>query len=128
MRLPVPRPSTGLAGLGEKLGSLRIGRPADILVLTRRDADPYESVCAATPNDVELVLIGGNLVYGRTDWTQTLAQDPADPNLEAVLARGRPMLLDTSYQGQPDGGPPPRLQQLRADLTKTYPPGGPIWA
>lgn len=117
-----------IAGLGEKLGKLEIGRPADVLVLARRDPEPFESVCAATPNDVELVLIGGDLTYGRADWVHTLAQDPADPNLEPVLAWGRPMLLDTSYQGQPGDGLTPRLTQLRTDLTSNYPQVGPIWA
>jgi 5-methylthioadenosine/S-adenosylhomocysteine deaminase len=74
------------------------------------------------------VLIGGGLAYGRTDWVHTLAQNPADSNLEPVLAWGRPMLLDTSYQGQPNDDPTPRLAQLRADLTSNYPPVGPIWA
>jgi cytosine/adenosine deaminase-related metal-dependent hydrolase len=117
-----------IAGLKDKLGSLEVGRSADVLVLARRDTDPFESVCAAIPNDVELVLIGGDLTYGRADWVQTLAHDPADPNLEPVVAWGRPMLLDTSYQGQPDKGLTPRLAQLRADLTSAYPPVGPIWA
>ncbi len=117
-----------IAGLGEHLGRLDVGRPADVLVLARCDPDPYESVCAATPNDVELVLIGGGLAYGRADWVRALARDPADPNLEPVLAWGRQMLLDTSYQGQPDGGRTPRLAELRAELTSTYPPVGPIWA
>jgi hypothetical protein len=117
-----------IAGLGDKLGSLEVGRPADVLVLSRCDPDPFESVCSSTPNDVQLVLIGGDLAYGRADWMRTLAADPADPTLEPVLAWGRPMLLDTSYQGQPDGAPTPRLAQLRADLTSNYPPVGPIWA
>ena len=117
-----------IAGLGDRLGTLEVGRPADVLVLSRCDPEPYESVCASTPNDVELVLIGGDLVYGRADWVRTLAQDAADPNLEPVLAWGRPMLLDTSYQGQPDDVVTPRLEQLRADLTSAYPPVGPIWA
>ena len=117
-----------IAGLGDKLGRLEVGRPADVLVLSRCDPDPYESVCASTPNDVELVLIGGDLAYGRAEWMRALAADPDDPTLEPVVAWGRPMLLDTSYQGQPDGDPTPRLAQLRADLTSNYPPVGPIWA
>jgi 5-methylthioadenosine/S-adenosylhomocysteine deaminase len=117
-----------IAGLGDKLGTLAAGRAADVLVLARRDPEPYESVCASTPNDVELVLIGGGLAYGRADWVHALAQDPDDPRLEEVLAWGRAMLLDTSFEGQPDGDPVPRLEQLRADLTSHYPPVGPIWA
>jgi len=117
-----------VAGLGDRLGTLEVGRPADVLVLARAHPEPYESVCSSTPNDVELVLIGGDLAYGRAEWVRALAQDPADPKLEPVLAWGRLMLLDTSYQGQPDSEPTPRLAQLRTDLTSSYPPVGPIWA
>jgi len=74
------------------------------------------------------VLIGGDLAYGRADWVRTLAHDHANPNLEPVLAWGQPMLLDTSYQGQPNEVPTPRLAQLRAELTSSYPQVGPIWA
>jgi len=119
--------AAGIAGLADQLGSLEVGRPADVLVLARCDPDPYESVCAAIPNDVELVLIGGDLAYGRADWVRALAATPDDPRLEPVLAWGRPMLLDTSYEGQPDDAPVPRLAQLRAALTEQYPQVGPIW-
>jgi cytosine/adenosine deaminase-related metal-dependent hydrolase len=115
-----------IAGLGDKIGTLDVGRPADMLVLAQRDADPYESVCAAYPNDVELVLIGGDLAYGRTDWVTSLAQDPANVRLEPVMAWGRPMLLDTSYQRQSTGTTPP-LEQLRSVLSRVYPQVGPIW-
>lgn len=120
--------AAAVAGLADKLGSLRVGRPADLVVMTRNDADPYESVCDSTPADVELVLIGGNIVYGRTDWTHHLAADPTHSILEPVIAWGRKMLLDTSYRGQQDDSPTPRLQQLRADLVNAYPHLGPIWA
>jgi 5-methylthioadenosine/S-adenosylhomocysteine deaminase len=117
-----------IAGLGDKIGTLETGRPADVLILAQRDDDPYESVCLAYPTDVELVLIGGDLAYGRTDWITTLAQDPTNLRLEPVLAWGRPMLLDTSYQRKPLGDTTPSLQQLRTALTRVYPQVGPIWA
>jgi len=120
--------AAGIAGLGDKLGSIEVGRPADLVVLARCAPDPYESVCVSFPNDVELVLICGGLACGRADWIRVLAQDPDDPRLEQVLAWGRPMLLDTSFQGQPAADPVPRLEQLRADLTSQYPPVGPIWS
>lgn len=115
-----------IAGLADKLGRLEIGRPADVLVLARCDPEPYESVCAATPNDVELVLIGGGLAYGRTDWIAPWRTTPTTPTSNTSWpGAGRPMLLDTSYQGQPDGDPTPRLSHLRADLTNSYPPSDP---
>jgi cytosine/adenosine deaminase-related metal-dependent hydrolase len=116
-----------IAGLQDQLGTIRVGAPADLTVFVRRDDDPYESICAATPNDVELVLIGGQLCYGRSDWINTLAQDPATPVLEAVLAWGRAMLLNTGHSpdlAQPGGD----LDQLRSSLINAYPQIGPIWA
>jgi hypothetical protein len=38
------------------------------------------------------------------------------------------MLLDTGFEGSPDGSIGTRLQDLRAALTTSYPQVGPIWA
>jgi hypothetical protein len=38
------------------------------------------------------------------------------------------MLLDTGYEGNPDGTDGTRLQALRTALTTSYPQVGPIWA
>jgi 5-methylthioadenosine/S-adenosylhomocysteine deaminase len=117
-----------VAGLDDKLGRLQVGRAADVVVMARQDNDAYESVCSSSPADVELVMIGGDVVYGRDDWVKSLAADPADPDLEAVIAWGRRMLLDTSYELHPSGDITPRLSTLRQSLTSVYPPVGPIWA
>jgi hypothetical protein len=53
-------------------------------------------------------MVDGDLAYGRADLLGDLA-DPADRDrLEAVLAWGTPMLLDTSYRARPTS--PSRLQ------------------
>jgi 5-methylthioadenosine/S-adenosylhomocysteine deaminase len=117
-----------VAGLGDKLGHLEVGRVADVVVMARQDDDAYESVCQSTPAEVELVMIGGNLVYGREDYVKTLAAEPGDPNLEPVVAWGRRMLLDTSFEVNPSADPTPRLSTIRQSLTAIYPPVGPIWA
>ena len=95
-----------VAGLADKLGSIAVGRAADVVVMERRARDPYESVCDSSPADVELVLIGGDLVYGREDWVLDLADDPTDPALEAVTAWGRRMRLDTGFAVRPDENKP----------------------
>jgi 5-methylthioadenosine/S-adenosylhomocysteine deaminase len=115
-----------IAGLGDHLGTLEPGRPADVLVLERHHQDPYENVLAADPSWVELVLVGGDLSYGRADWVGELAAG-AD-RLEPLLAWGKRMLLDTSFQVRPDGSPPPTLAELRAALVAQYPQVGPIFA
>lgn len=117
-----------VAALGDRLGRLEVGRVADLVVMARRDDDAYESVCSATPADVELVMIGGDVAYGRREWVRALAANPEDPDLEPVLAWGRRMLLDTGFEVNPGPDPTPRLATLRASLTKVYPPVGPIWA
>jgi 5-methylthioadenosine/S-adenosylhomocysteine deaminase len=118
-----------IAGLAGQLGTLEQGRPADVLVLERRREDPYESVVAADPSWVQLVMVDGDLAYGRADWLSDLVEPADRDRLEPVLAWGKPMLLDTSYRVRPASPqPPPTLAQLRAALIAQYPQVGPIFA
>ena len=117
-----------IAGLGDRIGTLAVGRAADLIVLPRRMEDPYDDVVSAYPAWVELVMIGGDVVYGRPDWVATLTS-PAD--YEPVIAWGRTMLLDTRFGSPEDAGvdgPPRRLAEMRAKLIARYPAVGPIFA
>ncbi|MDC5696665.1 amidohydrolase family protein [Intrasporangium calvum] len=113
------------AGLEEHLGSIAVGRPADLLVLERHHRDPYESVCLADPSWVELVCIGGDVTYGRADWFDQLSGAAAGSTIEDLTAWGKPMRLDTGFQAP---GVAPSLTEIRALLTSAYPPVGPIFA
>ena len=113
--------AASIAGLDDHLGALVPGRAADVVVLERHHDDPWENVVQAEPAWVELVLIGGDLAYGRADWVSALAGAEPAPGLEAVLAWGKPMMLDLSSTGT-------TLGQLRADLIAQYPQVGPIFA
>jgi cytosine/adenosine deaminase-related metal-dependent hydrolase len=125
----VTQDAAEIAGLGDKLGKLEPGRPADVLVLeTRIKDDPYENVCQADPSWVELVMVGGDLAYGRQDWIRDMVPGDQQADLELEIAWGKEMLLDTSYAVKPDDGPRPRLKDLRAALIASYPAIGPIWA
>ena len=115
-----------IAGLGDQLGALLPGRPADLLVLERQREDPWTNVVAADPSWVELVVVDGDLAYGRADWIVELTG--ATEGLEPLVAWGKPMLLDTSHRAHPSGLQPPTLTQLRADLIAHYPQVGPIFA
>ncbi len=116
-----------IAGLGDRLGRIEIGRPADLVVFQRRHRDPYDNVVAAYPSWVDLVMIGGDIVYGRPDW---VAQTTAGEEYEHVGAWGRRMALDTRF-GTPDettsNGPPRRLSEIRGQLINRYPAIGPIF-
>jgi 5-methylthioadenosine/S-adenosylhomocysteine deaminase len=120
--------AAGIAGLSDFLGTLAPGRPADLLVLERRMQDPWENVAAAMPWWVDLVMIGGDMAYGRTAWIRKLANLPAANALETAFAWGKEMTLDTTYSVRQSGTPPPRLSVLRASLLGRYRQIGPIFA
>jgi 5-methylthioadenosine/S-adenosylhomocysteine deaminase len=117
-----------IAGLDDKLGKLAADRPADLVVFERRREDPWENVVEAEPSWVDLVMVDGDLAYGRADWLEDLT-DPGDRDrLEPLLAWGQPMLLDTSYTAVATEEEQPKLAQLRAALIGEYPQVGPIFA
>jgi hypothetical protein len=51
-------------GLQAYLGSLEVGKKADVMVIAGEVADPYGSLLRATPRDVRLVMVGGATLYG----------------------------------------------------------------
>ncbi|MGZ4612446.1 MAG: amidohydrolase family protein [Kineosporiaceae bacterium] len=121
--------AAAIAGLADHLGSLAVGRPADVLVLERHHDDVYENVCRADPAWVELVMIGGDVAYARSDWFAALAGGATGPAIEPLIAWGKAMTLDTGYHTAASATPPlPPLSQVRALLTGAYPQVGPIFA
>jgi cytosine/adenosine deaminase-related metal-dependent hydrolase len=116
-----------VAGLSDNLGSLAVGRPADLLVLERHHPDPYENVCLADPSWVELVSIGGDITYAREDWFGQLSGNASSPTIESLVAWGKPMRLDNGFQSAATSPTPP-LSTIRGLLTGKYPAVGPIYA
>ncbi len=114
-----------VAGLDEHLGSLAPGRPADLVVLEQHHPDPYENVCLADPSWVDLVCIGGDITYGRADLFAALSGAAQGTTIEDLVAWGKPMRLDTGFQG---GSDVPSLSTVRTLLTAAYPAVGPIFA
>jgi 5-methylthioadenosine/S-adenosylhomocysteine deaminase len=115
-----------IAGLEGKLGEIAKDRVADLVVLERYLEDPWENVLTAGPAWVQLVTIGGDLAYGRSDWMTELLADTAE--LESLVAWGKRMLLDTSYAAAGSDSAPPRLKEIRERLLGRYPQTGPIFA
>jgi 5-methylthioadenosine/S-adenosylhomocysteine deaminase len=52
-------------GWDDRLGALKTGALADLIVLGERSEDPYRNLIDATERDVWLVIVGGRPVYGR---------------------------------------------------------------
>jgi 5-methylthioadenosine/S-adenosylhomocysteine deaminase len=114
-----------IAGVGGRLGRIAAGRPADLVVLERSATDPWESVLHADRRSVELVVLGGDVAYGRADWLAALS---GTTELEHVQAWGKHMALDLSYSVSASDQPPPRLADLRAALLARDPEAGPVFA
>ena len=101
--------AAAIAGLADRIGRLEPGHVADVLVLERRHEDPWQNVLASDRSSVELVVVGGDLAYGRADWLRRLAPPGELAAAEEVSAWGKAMLLDTSYTAAPADAEPLRL-------------------
>lgn len=117
--------SAEIAGVGDRLGRIASGRPADLVVLERSAADPWESVVHADRRAVDLVVLGGDVAYGRADWVAAIS---GLTDLELIVAWGKRMALDLSYSVSASDRPPPKLADLRAALLARDPEAGPVFA
>ena len=68
-------------GLSDVIGSLAVGKKADIVVIAGDAAAPYDALVAATPATVSLVMVGGTVLYGDAS---AVALGPASPSCETI--------------------------------------------
>jgi hypothetical protein len=73
-------PAKALA-LGDKIGALAQGMKADITVLAAQDADPTDSLLKTHLQDVEMVWVGGELLYGNAAVVRAVKPDLCEPLL-----------------------------------------------
>jgi hypothetical protein len=93
-----------LVGLGQRLGSLKAGYAADILVVRKPDsnanpADGYWTLTHSTPGDVQLVLVGGEALYGDAALMRQIVAGQLEPlevcGARKLLATGRRPFVET---------------------------------
>ncbi|MEP6860173.1 MAG: amidohydrolase family protein [Deltaproteobacteria bacterium] len=77
----VTRRGAQVLGLDATLGSLEVGKIADISVFTGTAAAPYDAIVAAKPASVRLVMVGGVVLYGDS---VLQAAGPATPGCETI--------------------------------------------
>ncbi len=75
MATSVPADALGLA---DRIGRVREGLKADLLVLSHRNSDPYRNLIEATESDVRLVIADGRPSYGVFEMLRTI------PNVSSV--------------------------------------------
>ncbi len=83
-------------GWQDRVGRLRPGLEADVLVVEDRTDDPYRNLIESTERDVRLVLVGGKARFGRTPLMRAAAAEAIEPIPQA--GRGRSI----SLAGGPD--------------------------
>lgn len=73
-------------GLSSQIGSIEVGKKADLMVIGGNAAAPYDALLAATPRDVRLVMVNGMALYGDME-LKTIAQaTPACETLDVCCA------------------------------------------
>ena len=80
------------------LGDLAPGLKADITVFSWSD-QPYRTVIEGDPRDVELVLVDGKALYGKTEWVTTLAESPEWCETIDACGIGRTVCVKTGTSG-----------------------------
>lgn len=83
-------------GLGAVLGSIDVGKKADLMVIVGDAGDPWAALLAAHPRDVRLVLVGGVLLYG-DEVLEAVA--PAAPGCEHLDVCCRPKFVCVAEAG-----------------------------
>lgn len=86
-----------------RTGKLEAGMLADIAVFKARDDDPWENLCAATMDDLELLVVAGKPVYGEeARFGELVANDLSagqEKGYSLIVVGGRKMFV----KGDPAG-------------------------
>ncbi|HJT35309.1 MAG TPA: amidohydrolase family protein [Pirellulales bacterium] len=77
-----------VAGLEERLGAIRHGNAADLVLAPKLHGDPFESLLLTFPRHIQLVFIDGVPVYG--DVEQLLKFGRSNGEVDEILVEGVP--------------------------------------
>jgi 5-methylthioadenosine/S-adenosylhomocysteine deaminase len=103
-----------LAGLADKIGTLAPGYYADLLVVKSKEKDPYEALLHASPRDVELVIVGGEPVYGNPELLRKIL---GTQSLESLTVCGVQKAIYFGSEARLQGTRPKSWKQTTDDLT-----------
>jgi hypothetical protein len=82
----------------DRIGRVRPGLLADLLVLRRNQPDPHRNLIEATEQDVRLVLVGGRPVYGTPAFMRSSGAHEPEP----IAVGGRRRSISLRDPGVPD--------------------------
>jgi cytosine/adenosine deaminase-related metal-dependent hydrolase len=105
--------AAGVLALQARLGTLKKGLLADIVVVRGDRSKPYDAVVAATPSDVRLTMVGGKALYGDGAARALGAFGPACEELDVC---GRSKFVCVSVPGSTVTKATQTLAQIRTAL------------
>ena len=114
-------PATALA-LETQIGQLAPIFKADITVLRAQGADPHVTLMSSHLQDVEMVWVGGELLYGRSTILQALKPDTCEP----ITVRGAQQRICVVDSSNPVAGSGQTLAAIRDRLQAVYPQLSPL--
>ncbi len=100
-------------GLEATLGTLEVGKKADIMVIGGDASMPYDALLAAQPKDVKLVLVGGVPLYGDMAFE---ALGPASPGCEALDVCSVPKFICVATTTTPSAN---KFEETLVTITST---------
>jgi 5-methylthioadenosine/S-adenosylhomocysteine deaminase len=114
-------PAKALA-LDTRIGQLAASFKADITVLRTRGTDPHASLLTTQLQDVEMVWVGGELLYGRSTVLQMLKPGLCD----RITVRGASQRICVADTTNPVTGSNQTLSAIRDKLQAAYPQLSPL--
>lgn len=111
-----------------KVGSLKAGLYADVMVTQKLDEDPYLNLIRCTEEDVQLVIIDGEPYYGDLPLMQRLKKDKSGHDDFAVVTDrfASPKAVDVTRKGLTQLDFKTIDRTFRNEMTKTSFPAGPV--
>lgn len=73
-------------GVDKLIGSLEVGKRADVILLSGDAGQPYEALIQARPSTIDLVMVDGRVLYGAPDLRATAPATPACDEIEVCGA------------------------------------------
>jgi cytosine/adenosine deaminase-related metal-dependent hydrolase len=104
-------------GLGSTLGSIEVGKKADLFVIGGDTSAPYDALLASHPRDVRLVMVGGVALYGDS---AVAALGPPNPGCETLDICGGAKFACVAQTG---GTATNKLGQTFAEISSTLSTG-----
>jgi 5-methylthioadenosine/S-adenosylhomocysteine deaminase len=97
-------------GVAPYIGTLEVGKRADVSVFLPIASDPYASILAATPKEVTLVFVDGRLLYGDKGFEQVAPENATCEDFDGCCRAKMLCIAET------DGAPADKLEQTLAQI------------